>query len=122
VASDSALGRIYLYGRGVPPDYSKALVRERKAADQGDPRARLKAVHFSSWLTLQHRQFYYSVQLKACTGCLQIEKRDGALQNNLSCSWDFAVMLELYTTVKWLFSLFLPICRRQINDNVDTGT
>jgi TPR repeat protein len=33
------VGRIYLYGRGVPIDYTKALLWERKAADQGDPRA-----------------------------------------------------------------------------------
>jgi TPR repeat protein len=33
------LGRIYLYGRGIPIDYVKALLWERKAADHGDPRA-----------------------------------------------------------------------------------
>ena len=33
------LGRIYLYGRGIPIDYTQALVWERKAAEQGDPRA-----------------------------------------------------------------------------------
>ncbi len=33
------LGRIYLYGRGIPADYAKALVWEQKAADQGDSRA-----------------------------------------------------------------------------------
>jgi TPR repeat protein len=33
------IGRIYLYGRGIPADYSKALVWETKAAEQGDARA-----------------------------------------------------------------------------------
>jgi hypothetical protein len=33
------LGRIYLYGRGIPIDYVKALLWERKAAEQDDPRA-----------------------------------------------------------------------------------
>jgi uncharacterized protein len=33
------LGRIYLYGRGIPVDYAKALLWERKAADHGDARA-----------------------------------------------------------------------------------
>jgi hypothetical protein len=33
------VGRIYLYGRGVPIDYDKALFWERKAAEQSDPRA-----------------------------------------------------------------------------------
>jgi uncharacterized protein len=33
------LGRIYLYGRGIPADYVKALLWESKAAEQGDPRA-----------------------------------------------------------------------------------
>ncbi|MFI5107053.1 MAG: tetratricopeptide repeat protein, partial [Terriglobales bacterium] len=33
------LGRIYLYGRGVPADYPLALRWERKAAEQGDARA-----------------------------------------------------------------------------------
>lgn len=33
------IGRIYLYGRGIPADYAKALVWESKAAEQGDPRA-----------------------------------------------------------------------------------
>jgi TPR repeat protein len=33
------VGRIYLYGRGVPIDYAKALLWEQKAAEQGDPRA-----------------------------------------------------------------------------------
>jgi len=33
------LGRIYLYGRGIPIDYAQALLWERKAAERGDPRA-----------------------------------------------------------------------------------
>jgi TPR repeat protein len=33
------LGRIYLYGRGVPADYAQALQWESKAAEQGDARA-----------------------------------------------------------------------------------
>ena len=33
------LGRIYLYGRGVPANYALALLWEQKAADQGDARA-----------------------------------------------------------------------------------
>ncbi|HEY2363919.1 MAG TPA: tetratricopeptide repeat protein [Candidatus Angelobacter sp.] len=33
------LGRIYLYGRGIPTDYAQALIWERKAAEQGDSRA-----------------------------------------------------------------------------------
>jgi TPR repeat protein len=33
------VGRIYLYGRGIPADYAKALQWEQKAAEQGDPRA-----------------------------------------------------------------------------------
>ncbi|HEU5413699.1 MAG TPA: tetratricopeptide repeat protein [Candidatus Angelobacter sp.] len=33
------IGRIYLYGRGIPADYAKALVWETRAAEQGDPRA-----------------------------------------------------------------------------------
>jgi TPR repeat protein len=33
------VGRIYLYGRGIPIDYAQALVWESKAAEQGDPRA-----------------------------------------------------------------------------------
>ncbi len=33
------LGRIYLYGRGIPIDYAQALVWESKAAEKGDPRA-----------------------------------------------------------------------------------
>jgi TPR repeat protein len=33
------VGRIYLYGRGVPIDYAKALLWEQKAAEKGDPRA-----------------------------------------------------------------------------------
>jgi len=33
------LGRIYLYGRGVPANYRLALSWEQKAADQGDARA-----------------------------------------------------------------------------------
>ncbi len=33
------IGRIYLYGRGIPVDYAKALLWERKAAEQGDSRA-----------------------------------------------------------------------------------
>jgi TPR repeat protein len=33
------LGRIYLYGRGIPIDYAQALLWERKAAEQDDPRA-----------------------------------------------------------------------------------
>ena len=33
------LGRIYLYGRGVPADYAQALLWERKAAEKGDSRA-----------------------------------------------------------------------------------
>src|SRR5262249_15996805 len=33
------LDRIYLYGRGVPADYTKAAQWERKAAGHGDPRA-----------------------------------------------------------------------------------
>jgi hypothetical protein len=33
------IGRIYLYGRGVPADYAKALFWETKAAQQGDARA-----------------------------------------------------------------------------------
>ncbi|HMC31353.1 MAG TPA: tetratricopeptide repeat protein, partial [Candidatus Angelobacter sp.] len=33
------IGRIYLYGRGIPADYAKALRWERKAAEQGDSRA-----------------------------------------------------------------------------------
>src|ERR1041385_9558218 len=28
------LGRIYLYGRGIPTDYAQALIWERKAAEQ----------------------------------------------------------------------------------------
>jgi len=33
------IGRIYLYGRGIPADYSKALVWETTAAEHGDSRA-----------------------------------------------------------------------------------
>jgi TPR repeat protein len=33
------VGRIYLYGRGIPVDYAQALTWERKAAEQGDARA-----------------------------------------------------------------------------------
>ena len=33
------LGRIYLYGRGIPADYALALQWEQKAAEQGDARA-----------------------------------------------------------------------------------
>jgi uncharacterized protein len=33
------IGRIYLYGRGIPADYAKALVWETRAAEQEDPRA-----------------------------------------------------------------------------------
>jgi TPR repeat protein len=39
VPAEYELGRIYLYGRGVPADYAQALVWERKAAEQGDARA-----------------------------------------------------------------------------------
>jgi TPR repeat protein len=33
------VGRIYLYGRGIPIDYAHALIWESKAAEQGDARA-----------------------------------------------------------------------------------
>jgi len=33
------VGRIYLYGRGIPIDYAQALIWEHKAAEQGDARA-----------------------------------------------------------------------------------
>jgi len=33
------IGRIYLYGRGIPADYQKAWLWEKKAAEQGDARA-----------------------------------------------------------------------------------
>lgn len=33
------VGRIYLYGRGIPTDYAQALLWEQKAAEKGDPRA-----------------------------------------------------------------------------------
>ena len=39
VPAEYELGRVYLYGRGVPADYAQALIWERKAAEQGDSRA-----------------------------------------------------------------------------------
>jgi uncharacterized protein len=39
VPAEYELGRIYLYGRGVPADYAQALIWESKAAEQGDSRA-----------------------------------------------------------------------------------
>jgi hypothetical protein len=39
VPAEYELGRIYLYGRGIPTDYAEALIWERKAAEQGDPSA-----------------------------------------------------------------------------------
>ena len=39
VPAEYELGRIYLYGRGIPIDYAQALIWERKAAEKGDPRA-----------------------------------------------------------------------------------
>lgn len=39
VPAEYELGRIYLYGRGIPIDYAQALLWESKAAEKGDPRA-----------------------------------------------------------------------------------
>src|SRR5882762_1269338 len=37
--AEHELGRIYLYGRGVPADYKQALIWEEKAAQRGERRA-----------------------------------------------------------------------------------
>lgn len=37
--AEGELGRIYLYGRGIPADYARALMWEQKAAERGDARA-----------------------------------------------------------------------------------
>jgi uncharacterized protein len=39
VPAEYELGRIYLYGRGLPANYAQALLWEQKAADQGNARA-----------------------------------------------------------------------------------